>query len=68
MFGEHLLQDKVNANVALVESENTAVICFFLMHEYVWLATRGESQLGDKFNVLHQRIIVEFPDVDGHEL
>ena len=67
-FGEHLLMDKVNANVALVKSENTAVICFLLMPEYVWLATGGKSQLGDKLNVLHQRTIVAFPDVDSYEL
>lgn len=67
-FGEHLPQDKVNANVALVESENTAVICFLLMPGYVWLATGGKSQIGDKLNVLHQRTIVAFPDVDGYEL
>ena len=68
LFGEHLLQDKVNANVALVESENTAVICFLLMPEYVWLATGGKSQFGDKLNVLHQRVIFTFPDVDGYKL
>ena len=68
LFGEHLLMDKVNANVALVKSENTAVICFLLMPEYVWLATGGKSQLGNKLNVLHQRTIVAFPDVDGYEL
>lgn len=39
LFGEHLLQDKVNANVALVESEKTAVICSHLLPEYIWLAT-----------------------------
>jgi len=44
LFGEHLLQDKVNANVALVESEKTAVICFRLLPEYIWLATSGKSQ------------------------
>lgn len=68
LFGEHLLQDKVNANVALVESENTAVICFLIMSEFVWLATGGKSQLGYKLNVLHKRTIVAFPDVDGYEL
>lgn len=67
-FGEHPLQDKVNANVALVESEKTAVICFLLLPEYIWLATGGKSQLDDKFNVPHQRIIVALPDVDGYEL
>lgn len=42
LFGEHLLQDKVNANVALVESEKTAVICFLLLPEYIRLATGGK--------------------------
>ena len=43
LFGEHLLQDRINANVALVESENTAVICFLLLPEYIWLATEGKE-------------------------
>lgn len=47
LFGEHLLQDKVNANVALVESEKTAVICSLLLPEYIWLATGGKSQFND---------------------
>ena len=38
------------------------------MPGYVWLATGGKSQIGDKLNVLHQRTIVAFPDVDGYEL
>lgn len=33
-----------------------------------WLATGGKSQIGDKLNLLHQRTIVAFPDVDGYEL
>ena len=43
LFGEHLLQDKVNANVALVESEKTTVICSLLLPEYIWLATGGKE-------------------------
>lgn len=38
------------------------------MPEYVWLATGGKSQLGDKLNVLKHRTIVAFPDVDGYQL
>lgn len=68
LFGEHLLPNCPGRTVALVESEKTAVICSALMPEYVWLATGGKSQLGDKLNVLHQRTIVAFPDVDGYEL
>lgn len=68
LFGEHLLTKYPGRTVALVESEKTAVICSALMPEYVWLATGGKSQLGDKLNVLQQRTIIAFPDVDGYEL
>ena len=68
LFGEHLLSKCPGRTVALVESEKTAVICSALMPEYVWLATGGKSQLGDKLNVLQQRTIIAFPDVDGYEL
>lgn len=68
LFGEHLLPRCPGRTVALVESEKTAIICSALMPEYVWLATGGKSQLGDKLNVLKQRTIVAFPDVDGYEL
>ncbi len=68
LFGEHLLSQCPGRTVAIVESEKTAVICSALMPEYVWLATGGKSQLGDKLNVLKQRTIVAFPDVDGYDL
>jgi hypothetical protein len=68
LFGEHLLPMCPGRTVALVESEKTAVICSALMPEYVWLATGGKSQLGDKLNVLRQRTVIAFPDVDGYEL
>ena len=68
LFGEHLLPDCPGRTVALVESEKTAVICSALMPEYVWLATGGKSQLGDTLNVLKQRTVIAFPDVDGYEL
>ena len=63
LFGEHLLHDKVNANVALVKSEKTAVICFLLLSEYIWLATGGKSQL----MVLKGHTVTAFPDIDGYE-
>ena len=59
LFGEHLLQGKVNANVALVESEKTAVICSLLLPEYIWLATGGKSQFNDR--------LTAFPDIDGYD-
>ena len=67
LFGEHLLQGKVNANVALVESEKTAVICSLLLPEYVWLATGGKSQFNDRLMVLKGRKVTAFPDIDGYD-
>ena len=58
--GADLLQDKVNANVALVESEKTAVICSILLPEYTWLATGGKSQFNDRLMVLKGRKVTAF--------
>ena len=67
LFGEHLLHDKVNANVALVESEKTAVICSILLPEYTWLATGGKSQFNDRLMVLKGHKVTAFPDIDGYD-
>ena len=67
LFGEHLLHDKVNANVALVESEKTAVICSLLLPEYIWLATGGKSRFNDRLMVLKGRKVTDFPDIDGYD-
>lgn len=67
MFGEHLLKQYPFKNVAIVESEKTAVICSFFWSEYIWLATGGKSQLNDRLLVLKGRKIVAFPDVDGYQ-
>lgn len=69
LFGEHLLndKDKVNANVALVESEKTAVICSLLLPECIWLATGGKSQFNDRLMVLKGRKVTAFPDIDGYD-
>ena len=68
LFGEHLLSAHPDKTVALVESEKTAVICAGILPKFLWLATGGKSQLGDKLLVLQGRKIVAFPDVDGFEL
>jgi hypothetical protein len=66
LFGEHLLRQYPLKNVALVESEKTAVICSSFWPEYIWLATGGKSQLNDRLQVLKGRKVVAFPDVDGY--
>lgn len=67
LFGEHLLSKYPEKRVALVESEKTAIICAALMPQYVWLATGGKTQLGDKLKVLKGRDVIAFPDMDGYD-
>ncbi len=67
LFGEHLLKQYPFKNIAIVESEKTAVICSSFWPEYVWLATGGKSQLNGRLQVLKGRKVVAFPDVDGYQ-
>ena len=67
LFGEHLLEQYPLKNVALVESEKTALICTAFWPEDIWLATSGKSQLNDRLQVLKGRKVVAFPDVDGYQ-
>ena len=65
LFGEHLLRRYPNREVALTESEKSALIGAGAFPEYVWLATGGRSQLSiDKAKVLKGRTIQLFPDTD----
>lgn len=67
LFGEHLLSQYPEATVALVESEKTAVICAALMPKFIWVATGGKTQLGDKLDVLRGRKVLAFPDIDAYD-
>lgn len=66
LFGEHLLSRFKDKDVALVESEKTALIGASVFPQYVWVATGGKSQMNvDKMKVLKGRRVIAFPDVDG---
>ena len=67
LFGEHLLKKYPNKDVALVESEKTAIICSIVMPEFVWLATGGKSQLNDRVRILSGKRVTVFPDADAIE-
>ena len=67
LFGEHLLNENPTGTVALVESEKSAVVCAMALPEYIWLATGGKSQLNSRLDVLRDRNVVAFPDVDAYE-
>lgn len=66
LFGEHLLSGNPTALVCLVEAEKTAVICSAFCPQFVWLATGGKTQLGDKLDVLRGRKVLVFPDIDAY--
>ena len=67
LFGEHLLPKYPDRKVALVESEKTAIICAAKIPQYIWVATGGKSQLGDKLAVLRGRDVIAFPDSDAYD-
>lgn len=71
LFGQHLLKIYPNAQVAIVESEKTAVICSTFCHpeNKIWLATGGMSSLRKSLEVLIRegRQIALYPDKDGYE-
>ena len=69
-FGEHLASKYPDAEVCLVESEKTAVICsaFCNPNKKIWMACGGlqffkPEMIADLVNA--NRYIVVYPDVDG---
>lgn len=65
LFGEHLLKIYPTKNVAVVESEKTAVIASAVYPEFLWLATGGKFAINaEKMKVLAGRNVILFPDTD----
>lgn len=67
LFGEHLLPQRPDAIVCLVEAEKTAVICSGFLPDFVWVATGGKGQLGERLDSLYGRRVIAFPDVDAYQ-
>lgn len=70
LFGLHLTAAYPKAEVCIVESEKSALICsaFTNPNERIWLATGGKSGLNPSMIqplIDMNRYIVLFPDVDG---
>lgn len=62
LFGEHLLHDAAK-NIAIVESEKTAVIASVYLPQLIWLACGGSEGLNiDKCRCLRGRNVVLYPD------
>ena len=64
----HLVTYCPDNKVMLVESEKTALIACAFMPQFNWLATGGKSNLGgDRLDVLRDREVIAFPDLDAIE-
>ncbi|MEX2335800.1 MAG: DUF6371 domain-containing protein [Fulvivirga sp.] len=63
-FGSHLLMSDPVKNVAIVESEKTAIIASILKPEFIWMATGGKGGLRpDRCLILESRNVFLFPDL-----
>ena len=63
LFGEHLLPQRTEAHVCIVESEKTALIMAAHQPQYLWLATSGGGGLNtEKLECLRGRRFTLFPD------
>jgi hypothetical protein len=64
LFGSHLINSDPVKNVAIVESEKTAIISSILIHDFIWLASGGKGGLRpEKFQSLKNRNVFLFPDL-----
>lgn len=62
-FGQHLLPLRPKAQVCIVESEKTALVCALIMPEHIWLATGGCGNLQpERLHILRDRKVVVWPD------
>lgn len=68
LFGQHLLPQRPDAVVCIVESEKTALVMAGHCPEHLWLATCGSSGLNaDKLECLRGRRFTLFPDSGCYE-
>jgi hypothetical protein len=67
-FGEHLLTLEPDKEVAIVESEKTAIIASAFMPRFIWLATGSKDGLNkDKCKVLQDRLVHLYPDLGAYD-
>ena len=63
LFGLHLINEDYQKEIAIVESEKTAIIMSIFLPEFIWIATGSKSNF--KFDLLHplkKRKCFAFPD------
>ncbi|MBR4898441.1 MAG: hypothetical protein IKZ48_06625 [Prevotella sp.] len=68
LFGQHLLPQRPDAHVCIVESEKTALVMAACQPEHLWLATCGSSGLSpERVSCLAGRSVTVFPDSGCYE-
>lgn len=70
LFGEHLLVQKGNnkKEIAIVESEKTAMIMSIIKPNLLWMATGGSGGISvDKFRWLKEKRVILYPDLGMYE-
>lgn len=64
LFGLELINHNKNKQIAIVESEKTAIICSIVMPDFIWMATGAMHQLKqENLFALKNREIFLFPDL-----
>lgn len=68
LFGLHLISEKNNTPVCIVESEKTAVIMSMVLPQYIWMATGAKTNLKtDLLAPLKNSKIIVYPDNSEYE-
>ena len=63
LFGLHLINEDYQKNIAIVESEKTAIIMSIFLPDFIWLATGSKSNFKlDLLEPLKKRNCIAFPD------
>lgn len=63
LFGLHLVSDNYDKNIAIVESEKTAIIMSIMADDFIWLSTGGKNMLKKKLlEPIKNRTIILYPD------
>jgi hypothetical protein len=65
LFGEHLLKERPDTPLAIVESEKSAIIASVYLPQFIWLAAGSLNNINaDKCAVLKGRNVTLFPDLN----
>lgn len=68
LFGEHLLPQRPNDLVCVVESEKSAIIASLVFPDFVWIAVGGKAMLSpERCKVLAGRDVLIYSDADAVE-